>query len=158
MPTMIKSHVGVIEIFPFHLCAKSVFQNETFSNNFEGPSTEAIPYQRTENHRAGNRHFLFPIIGWLSVLSSEPLAGKVKLKVVCICFSTTSFWGLGGGETLLREIKLTVLKMWLFILDYADHRHLEYKNVSIQREELWRWGSHCTTYRNNLGKESLKLS
>jgi hypothetical protein len=46
MLIMSKSHVGVIELFPFPACANSVFQNETFSNKFEGPSRDTAPEDR----------------------------------------------------------------------------------------------------------------
>lgn len=156
--------------------------------SLKGPP--GIQLQRTENDRAGNRHFLFPTTGWLCFVF---WAGKVKLKVVCVCSAPLPFQGTGvvvvvvvgvvvvwwcvcqegqgsGGTSAegdqTHRLKKIIIYSWL----YANQRHLEYKNINIQRRKQRRAVetgggvvvvvvvvSQDRTYRNDLGKELLKL-
>lgn len=101
--------------------------------------------------------FFSPPLAAFVFLSSEPLARKMKLKVLCVCFSTTSF---SGTTTLLREIKLTSWEDYYLFL--ALCRPQQSADMSTSREgsreeAVEMGGSHDGAYRRDHGKELLKL-
>lgn len=89
--------------------------------------------QGTGDIWAGDR--CFPFLTVSVTVSSEPLAGKVKLKFLCGCFKPAppSFSGQDSveGDSVLSLKKKKAY--YLFLTICRMQRNLEYKDIKMQR-------------------------
>lgn len=116
-----------LEYFCFSLCVKYIFQNRTFHTALEGPPVRH--HQGTGDVWAGDR--LSPFLTVSVIVSSEPLAGKVKPKFLWGCFKPAppSF---SGQDSVEGDSVLSLKKSLLFILGHMQNA----EKFRVQRHQV----------------------